>query len=439
MSPGQMVSLFYVTLYLLVPMISNLLFGQAYWSIYHYNSPPFWAIGLLFGLWLFCASPMMHYRFPQSTRPSRQIYLIGQILRRHLLKITIVLALGILALYSPQSADFRYADAGLSAGGLTLIVVLVLKSMATIGLMWLLVIYVRQGMWLNRSDRIAVWILAGLMFYTIAGTADFLTAIFFLIFAVMPRTFANLVFMETGRSLVSTKAILHLLSPFLALGLFFVALMVGDSIKSTGSIGLETRFIEFSVSFFFIRVVDGIGSHYYAFMQFFDPRVYQLLQHYDYPMLYPLAAVEYRMGQLFGLSDMIRPEIQSLSRLNFLVNSYKISATEGTSPGLFASFFFVLPIALAVPAALLYLRWVISVVDRFFDLPGYKLSLFGAFFILLQLLFFYQSPPDFLILFDNAVISVAAMWLFARINQDAQARAAQSAPAGQAPPLPALS
>ena len=419
MTSGQFVSFFYVTLYIMVPMVSNLLFGQAYWSIYFYTDPPFWALALIVGLWLIIASPIMRIRLARKRRPNKQLRLLEAFIRQHTLKLAILIALLIGLLYSPTSAAFRYTSGGISSGGIQLILVLILKSVASIALMWLLVVYVRQDLHLRRSDRLAVWILAGIILYTVNGTASFLTATFFLLFAASPKLFVHLVFIETDSPLLSAKSLLHLLSPVLILALFFMALMVGDSVKQSGQIRLDNHSVTFSITWLAVRVVDGISSHYYALAQFFDQRVYQILEQFSYPLSYPLSSIEYRIGQLLGL-NVQRPEIQSISRLNFIANSFKISESEGTSPGFFASFLYIMPLPFGILAAMIYIRWIISVIDRFFDLPGFKLSLFGSFFVLLQFLFAYQSPPDFLILLDNTVISIFLVWLFARFGENAR-------------------
>jgi hypothetical protein len=389
-------------------MVSNLFFGQAYGSIYHYTDPPWWGLILIVMLWLAVASPLMQVKFRHARRPTRQFRILEVFLHRHILKFAILVALLIGLFYSSSSAGFRYVAGGLSSGGSLLIIVVILKAIANMLLMWLLVIFMLQNQKISRSDRATIWILTGVLFYTVSGTADVLKVMFFLIFAVAPKVFANLVFIKRQTTFSLKTLIWRLSSPPLLLALFFVALAGGDSIKATGKFGLDTQNIWFSASWLVARFVEGISSHYYALVQFFTQGVYYSLEQFNYPLSYPLSSIEYRVRELFGF-DAIRPEIQSLSRLNFEVKSFKISSNEGTSPGILASFVYVVPLPLGLFCALFYLRWIISLIDRFFHIPGFRLSLFGALFVLMQFLFAYESPIDFLILLDGRGCKIAAL------------------------------
>ena len=423
MTSGQLVSFFYVTIFLLVPMVSHVLFGQTDWSIYYYTHPAPWVLALLTGLWLLTASPMLRLKVSHVRRPNQKLHKLKAFLSKYTLTLAILITLTVFFLYSPSLLSFRYTGSGVSTGGWKLMLIIMLRSITSIYLMWLLVIFRSQNLNIRLSDRISVWLLAVVLLYTVNGTVSFLSAILFLLFAASPKSFTNLVFTKTTRSLPSVKAIWNFFFlPFLLIALIFSSLIIGEGIKSN-KFSLDITVVIFSIKWLAIRLVDGVSSHYYALVQFFDPQTYRILEQYDHPFGYYLKTIEYRTNQLLGF-DPVRPNVQSLSRLNFLVNSFKISAREGTSAGPFASFAYIFPLPLALFAALIYLRWVISLIDRFFNLPGFKLTIFGGIFVLQQLLFLYESPLDFLIIIDNLPFLVIILWLFAQMRTDTVLRQA---------------
>ena len=417
MTSGQFVSFFYVTLYILVPMVSHVLFEQTEWSIYYYTRPNPWVLALLVGFGLLTASPIWRIKVLHARRPNRGLRRLDAFFYKHILKIAIFIALTVGVLYSVSLASFRYDDTGISSVGWQLVLVILLKSVASIALMWLLVIFKSQNLNIRFTDRISVWLMTLVLLYTVDGTGSFLSAILFLIFAVTPKFFINIVFTKTNTPLLSAKAIWNLFFlPSLFITMIFLSLIIGEGIKAD-KFSFDVGVVIFSIKWLAIRLVDGISSHYYALAQFFDPQTYRILEQYDYPLSYYLNAIEFRMSVLLG-GDVVRPEVQSLSRLNFLVNSFKTSANEGTSPGVLASFLYILPLPLGLFVAFIYLRWVISLIDRFFDLPGFKLSIFGSIFVLQQFLFLYQSPLDLLLIVDNIPILFMFFWLFARMRTD---------------------
>lgn len=419
MTSGQLVCFLYGAVYFLCPMVSHILFGQTDWSIYYYTHPAPWVLALIAGTWLLIASPILRIKVSVPRFRDRSSAKLRAFLRKYTLTLAILIALTVGLIYSPSLASFRYVDSGLSYGGWQLILTIILKSVAAIVLLWLLTVFKSQNLNIKLTDRISVWLLTMVLLYTVDGTGSFLSAILFLIFAVSPKFFTNLILTKTNTPLFSARAVWNFcFVPLLFIALIFLSLIIGEGIKSK-EFSFDVKLVIFSLKWLAVRIVDGVSSHYYAFVQFFDPQTYRILEKYDYPLSYYLQSSEYRMGTLLGV-EVVRPEVQSLSRLNFLVNSFKISATEGTSPGVLASFLYILPLPLGLFAAFIYLRWVTNLIDQLFDLQGFKLSIFGGIFVLQQLLFLYQSPLDFLLIFDNSVILLFLVWLFARMTTNAR-------------------
>ena len=416
MSSGQLVTFIYVTMYILVPMVSNLIFGQTSWSIYYYNQPATFVLLLILGFWLLIASPLFRFKILRRRFLNETFRKSQNFLRRHTLTLAIFIGFLIGLFYSTSNMGFRYEAEGISSGGWKLILVTILQAVASILLMWLVVIFKVKGEKIRIKDRFSVWVLTAALLYTISGAASFLNAALFLIFSLFPKFFLNIVFIKVNSPVFSVKFIWSLIfPPLLLIVVVFFALTVGDAIKmrSAPDIGELT----FSIKFLVIRIVDGISTHYYALVQFFEPRTYYFLERYDYPLNYHWTTIQYRLGQILGL-ETTRPEVQSLMRLNFLVNSFHIDEIQGTSPGAIASFVYILPLPLGLIVALLYLRWVNSLLDRFFFVQGFKLSVFGGIFAFQQMLFLYQSPVDFLVIFDNATILLFVTWFIAKMRSD---------------------
>lgn len=400
-------------------MVSHMLFGQSEWSIYYYSTPSSFVLISIIGVWLLIASPIFHFkilrrRFLNETLRKSQIFL-----RKHILILAIFMAVLAGLFYSTSFKDFRYYSGGLSSGGWQLILITILRSIASILLLWMVVIFKVQGKKIRLRDRLSVWVLAAFLVYTISGTGPALNATLFLIFALFPNFFLSMVFIKTNSSVFSAKVIWSFIfPPLLLISIIFFAMTIGEGIKNRG---IDSAAVTYSITWLAFRIVDGISTHYYALVQFFEPRTYYFLERYDYPLSYHWTTIQYRLGQLLGL-EVMRPEVQSMGRLNFLVNSFDISPQQGTSPGPIASFFYILPLPLGLVVALLYLKWVSGLLDRFFYVPGFKLSAFGGIFAFLQLTFFYESPIDFLLIFDNSTILLFFTWFIAKMRSDAALR-----------------
>ncbi len=405
---GQIVVGLYAVLFILLPTFSHMVIGQAPWSIYFHTSLSPWQLATVVVISLCALSPLMQVRLPRwRKRPVlRQARWIERALIRRILPLSALIFVLVLGLYDASFANFRYAKGGLSAGGINLIIVVALKSCATILLLWLVMLYLRQGTKMYFSQRLATGLLASLLVFTVNGTADMLRASFTVLFALWPGMFTALAFRQRSMPLLSWKSILPVFAPIAVLILIILALTIGEGIKEGGSFSIDPNGFRLSVSWFFFRIMDGISSHYYAFVQFFGPDVHEHLALYDSPMSYPISAIDYRFNKLFGVPWTERPEIQSLSRLNFVVNSWRISSNEGTSPGVFGSFAYIFPLPIAMVMALIYLRLIVHLINRFFDHEGWTLSLFGGFFVFLNLAFFFESPLDFVNIFDNIVVAV---------------------------------
>jgi hypothetical protein len=115
----------------------------------------------------------------------------------------------------------------------------------------------------------------------------------------------------------------------------------------------------------------------------------------------PFESFYYRLGLILGL-DIPRPEITSLSRLNFLTNYIPFHPRSGSSPGLLAaSLYFPL-----FPLNVLITTFLTALLLRFCGgaLPGTRdarqTSFIGLLGLLMMIMPFFDSPLDFFVLID---------------------------------------
>jgi hypothetical protein len=87
-----------------------------------------------------------------------------------------------------------------------------------------------------------------------------------------------------------------------------------------------------------------------------------------------------------------------------LLVSSAASNRAGTSPGLLASFNYVAVFPLNIIFATLYLCWVCRLIDKLGWRRDEKLSGGGLLLLLLFLAGLFQSPLDFLMVFDDSVV-----------------------------------
>ncbi|SOE21819.1 hypothetical protein SAMN06298216_2273 [Spirosomataceae bacterium TFI 002] len=117
----------------------------------------------------------------------------------------------------------------------------------------------------------------------------------------------------------------------------------------------------------------------------------------------PFDVLKYRFSILFGIESP-KPEIFNISRLNFLNTYQNYHARAGASPGLVASFLYVpfFPLNLFLLSS--YLVLIIRAINRVIQNSINKVSILGLLIIFLYVLPLFESPIDFLIIFDPTTI-----------------------------------
>lgn len=442
MSAGRIAVLGYVLVFLVIPMIGLPIIGRPDYSSYHYSGNSLAGVLVILGFFLACLTPLfsMDHLVVPSARVAGMARVIYHALQRFILPLSLVLLALMIVLFPPHLANYRYLSTGIAGQGATFFLAIALKSVITALLVWLLAEFVREPESGGRGRRLAVLVLVIAQIYSASGTGDIFATSFFLLLFLSPKWFVHFATIDKGSSLVSMRN----LYKFLAVGVIAVqaalSMSVGENIKDgVGTIGqsivsslgsaVETiqdvagapvgtgasadeqeppppvvDAVVSSGNWFVVRMLEGTASHYYSTLQFFDGFAQEQLSDYAAPISYPLNALQYRLGVLLGEPDPDRPEIQSISRLNFVVLSARQSPTEGTSPGAVASFAYLLPLPLAMVAALAYLVLVSTLLNQLFHSENRNVSLFGGLAIMIQVQTLFQSPLDFVLIIDNGSV-----------------------------------
>ncbi len=243
---------------------------------------------------------------------------------------------------------------------------------------------------------------------TISGTFAALMAVIFLLFSIFPRRFKGFVMANGYLPLNKTKAFLNFTLVVLVFSILLIlAITLGTVLAKSGD--LERVIADWADSEFYLPFVlylgERISVHFYAF-SFTISEEFKTSYYDPYFILYTLVdTFWFRLDTLAGgIFSVNKPDVSSVSHINFLVTSNFPREGEGTAPGLLASmnYIFPLPLALLTSALLLNLySWVIN--NLRFPSNG-RISILGCvlFYFFTKEVFY--SPIDLLLIFDEGFI-----------------------------------
>src|SRR5581483_1373846 len=153
-------------------------------------------------------------------------------------------------------------------------------------------------------------------------------------------------------------------------------------------------------------------------------------------LLAPLRTLAFRADTLAGHRLGIeRPEIQSVSRLNYvLLTADPIQMRTGASPGVLAAFAYVLPFPLDAIACGIFLGWCCRLLDDLYpDARRERLTALGlsvSFFIFFSI---FQSPVDMLEIIQDHTLFFAFLVAVAYANAREKRRAVRRLSPGYRP------
>lgn len=273
------------------------------------------------------------------------------------------------------------------------------------------------------------------------GTASAFIAFVSFFASIMPRIFNRLIFFDKKQ-----KLLIHIIR-FFSLCIFFAVIFIsswvyGEAVKSASS-GDVNKFMQsiaginkgkaFSDSFpsqegtidnkegndkkekaqsflyysknYFYYLIERSSIYYYSFLVTMKDKNHLTTA----PLLLPLKNFLFRLDYLFfgKLLGFQKPEISSICRLNFLeVTNFDISKKTGAAPGLLASFNYIFPLPLSIVLCALYLSFISKIFTNLLRNQFKEISGLGIILFYFYLQHFFQSPFDFLIILDSAVLYV---------------------------------
>ena len=253
-------------------------------------------------------------------------------------------------------------------------------------------------------------------FLTISGTFAALMAVIFFLFTFFPENFKK--FILTSAKASSDRAASFLRFIFVCFFFSFAliaAITLGSVLAKSGN--LENVLADWMDSEFYLPFLYYLGErisvHYYSF-SFTITDEYRTYFHNPMLILNTLVdTLKFRIDVLAGgIFSVDKPEISSVSQINFLLTSNALREGEGTAPGLLASMNYILPLPLALFFSATLLNFYAWIIDNLrFPYIESKISILGCvlFYFFTKEIFY--SPLDLLLIFDEGLIILVILLL----------------------------
>lgn len=444
--PGPKILLVFLFLAYLFPLVGNILLAGSLDSIYRIH--PLGATALtaltvtlaLFGFLTWRRFPnFSRLRLPRLERLARCVG--GLYLRLRLPWLIVVLLLAAWTLWTGHTG-YRYAAKGLSEQNSYLLLVMV-------GIGPLLTADVFYSLFVCRNDQARLptriggdWLLALSLVLTANGTGAMFQALIAVSYAIWPGGLSRMFFLPRDLNFRSVLWRYGVMALYTA-SLFVASWMFGEILKSrkpgesfstsVSKVSQQIRALapasgtshrtawgarptaldRVNRTALILRqygcyLVERFSVYYYTFLFTTDPERDRSYEVKEWPLVYPLRTMLFRADFLLGRPfDLTKPKISSLMQLNYqaLTAQPDRASRQGSSAGVLASFNYILPLPLAIVAAVGYLCLLAKIIDVLLDRHRNEvLSFFGAIFALPYLVLFVQSPLDLLLVFDDAVL-----------------------------------
>ncbi len=419
MSPGARIITIYFLVTYWLPLAANLVLVDDIVSSYQIMELTPEALFLMFGTFvLYILLTLIRPSGERRQLPIGSKFVMRLVARYKRLRFIIALTVSFLALNNAIEgiAGYRYLELAMSELSAPLLFFsIVLNATLTIDLFYQMFVRVGEPPRLLSRDYLENIVVAGGVIASANGVVSMFLGMLGAIYAVAPRRFRDVAFpRRAGFTAVASR--FGLIASLFAM--FPLAWFVGSLIKATSSgdsivilfadpSRILSRFGEGTfASDFGIYVVEVLSVHYYTTLYVAHDAFADLAPAMGSVLAYPLGSLLFRFDFLMGSPmGIVRPEISSLSQLNYqLLTLGPLSDRVGSTPGLLASFVYVCGVPFGGFLAAVYLRLVSSRLDKLAFHPNRMLSMIGALVSIRFLVVLFQSPFDFLILFDDNVI-----------------------------------
>ena len=440
-----------------VPMMANLAFAENIVSSYTMY-PLTWecvavvaAVYLLFALFDASKIPLAPAFDVTSVRPPLEG--LGRLYVGSRMVVAVVaLPIGVASLLAGQTS-YRYSDEAISAAELVslamLLATIVLNVVITVDFVYRIFVSreaaAKMG-WRRTTENV---LLALALVMTANGILSLFQALIALVWSLQPPIVDRLLFTPTRREQIKMRDLLKRGATAGGSAIVYVAVLLvawyyGTLIKVSSSEGLGMSLFDRDLMMVLSGGVDegSLRGALYNFVERYSIFYYSLLytivgptveQSYDAvsTLAYPLQTLLFRVDYLLGGPfEIVKPEVGSIAQLNYrLLTAGVLRIREGSAPGLIASFNYVLAFPLNIVCCALYLRWLSNRVEALLSGQRHRrLSLLGVLLLITFLQVFFQSPFDFLMLIDDAVIYMVLLVGLSVAQREVRAEREPAAP-----------
>ncbi len=432
MSNGHIVIAGYFLVAYIAPMVANLAFADDIvrtYRLYPLSVECILVLGAVYLFFFFLSAtkvPLAPALDAALLRPF--IERLGRIYTRWRMAIALALLPVGTASFLAGQTSYRYSATAISetdylSGGL-LLAVIVVNVVITVDFVYRMFVS-REAATAGSGRRFLENMLLALFLVISAnGILSLFEALIALLWSLRPAILDRLLFAPRKPSLVQ-RGMIATGSAAVLLVVLIVAWYYGTLIKISSSSGGDASLLDWDVlsalgggtdavsiaSIFYYLVERGSIFYYSLLFTVAAPSV-ELSYDAVSAIVFPLQTLWFRVDYLLGGPfQMAKPEVGSIAQLNYqLLTAGVVRSREGSAPGLIGSFNYVLAFPLNLLCCAAYLRWLANRIDDLLKQHrGRMLSPLGVLLLITFLQAFFQSPFDFLLVIDDAVIYVALL------------------------------
>lgn len=429
--PGVRIMAAYFVMTYFIPMLGNFLFHDDIVSIYKICPLSFFSVFFILGIFA-CYLVLEKVKVGRLFRPNGIVYFvcksIGRIYiknRMHFALFSIVIAFLSLG-YGLSS--YRYQTMGISQQSH---VALILLSMLCINILMFdalasIFFHVGVNSKLSLNKRMQNIVVCVALLLLSNGVVTLFMGLFFCFYCFFPRIFFAIFFIDPSK--IHIRYLIGrffgwVFFSFLVFCVLMSAWLVGNAIKASSSgttiyqsyqtkaegLIINANFLENYLYY----LIETTSSSYYSYLLTLSGSDSMTDTGFFYTLSYPLNTLLFRVDYfLGGFFSVPKPQVSSVSHLNYFILVIKPrSVREGTSPGLIASFNYVFPFPLSGFFCALYMSFLSRILNVLLPSPQKKIiSWCGVFIAVRFLLFLFQSPFDFITIFDDGFISLLMLY-----------------------------
>jgi hypothetical protein len=419
--------IFYIFLYYIAPLVGNYFFSDYIYTIYKYenigsNAIIFFVLTVFF--FLVIITNVKYKNYNNSSGSLMKIFIVkfGVFYSRIRFKFSIFCLFISLPYIALGMNSYRYTSDTITESstiyGLTIILINIIVTYDSF-----YQIFINNttntGQKSYLKSKLTNINFSAILIITANGTGTMVLALISLAFVLFPSKTREMIFYKNTDSII-LRLKTFVISIFIMLCLASGAWMAGETIKAASNktnVGLidsaqyiRTLLIESPeiIEGFGYYLISAMSSHLQTFAYVSNSENMYIDGKKFFALEFPMNSALYRLDYITGRNfDLEKPIFSTISRLNYVLLSDEavISERQGTSPGLFGSFIYAFPLFIASLICSVYMAWISNIVNKILNKRSdLYLTTFGLIIMMQYVLVLFQSPLDFLIIFDNAVL-----------------------------------